>query len=104
MVEGIISLVIAIICLVYSIFAFQEKGPLLSTMYFIAKDKEQYKMENKKEYQFVATIFLLIAIIFAVSSIGVIFNIAWVSKISYGIMFVLVVYAFIISVKHVTRK
>lgn len=99
MLLGIICLIFSVACLVYSVFAFQEKGPLLTTMYFISNEEKRTKMKTKQEYRFVATTFLLISILLAVSGIGEIFSIVWISKITIALCVVLVIYAFFMSVK-----
>lgn len=104
MFDGIIYLVISVACLVYSLFAFQEKGPLLMTTYFVASPKEREKMKNKKMYRFVATVSLTIAVATGIGGLGEIFNIAWTDKITMAILLVLVVYVFVASIKYSIKK
>lgn len=104
MLEGIICLVASIGCFVYSLFAFQQKGPLLTTMYYIANSEERAKMKTKKEYYFLAKIFLLISIALAVISIGEIFKLQWALKVAIVVLIITVVYGFTISIKDAIRK
>ncbi|RDY27746.1 DUF3784 domain-containing protein [Romboutsia weinsteinii] len=104
MLSGIIYLVISVACLVYSLFAFQEKGPLLMTTYFVASPKEREKMKNRKEYRFVATVFITIAVATGIAGLGEIFNIAWAYKVTMAILLVLVVYVIVVSIKDSIKK
>lgn len=104
MISVIICSVLAIACFIYSAFAFQQKGPLLSTMYFIANKEERKKMKTKKNYYFVATVFLGIAIIFSTITIGIILNLPWIHKLTLSLTFVLVVYVIVASFKSEIKK
>ncbi|MGL5756474.1 MAG: hypothetical protein ACRCYC_14175 [Paraclostridium sp.] len=104
MLIGIICLIFSIACLIYSLFAFQQKGPLLSTMYFISNTEERSRMKTKKKYEFIATTFLLISILLGLMSIGAMFAITWVSILTIAIGILTVVYAFVVSIKYSLQK
>lgn len=42
MIEGIICLIMAVIFFIYSLFAFKQKGPLLTSMYYISNTMDFY--------------------------------------------------------------
>lgn len=104
MLMGIICLIFSIACLIYSLFAFQQKGPLLTTMYFVSNTEERAKMKTEKEYQSVATTSLLISILLGLISIGDMFAIGWVLSLTIVIGTLAVVYAFVISRKYSIPK
>lgn len=69
----IISVVIGSIsvgCFVYAMYAFREKGPILMNEYILATSEEKRKqarmdpLKRKKDYHYVAKIFLCLSIIF----------------------------------------
>jgi ABC-type polysaccharide/polyol phosphate export permease len=75
----IISILIGLIataCLIYSIFAFQEKGPILDNKYLLATDEERRKIahqstsETKKDYRTTAIGFFWISVMFYLLCIG----------------------------------
>jgi|GEM_PF-851416 len=72
---------IALACFIYSVFAFQERGPILDNKYLLATDEErrQIKGQNpettKKDYRSTAIVFLGISIMFFLFCAGCIFNI-----------------------------
>lgn len=104
MLMGIICLIFSLACLIYSLFAFQEKGPLLTTMYFISNTEERAEMKTEKEYQFVATTSLLISILLGLMSIGDMFAIGWVLTLTIVIGILTVTYAFVVSRKYSIKK
>ena len=104
MLLGITCAVLAIACLIYSVSAYQQKGPLLSTMYFVANKKERQRMKTKVEYYFIATVFSGIAIIFGSIAIGILFNLHWIQKFIIGFSLVLAVYVIVGSIKSEIKK
>lgn len=104
MLEGIICLIISVAFFVYSIFAFNQKGPLLTTMYYIANAEERAKMKTKKEYHFMAKTYLLLSIAVAVMSLGYIFDVKGTTKIAMVILFITVIYTFTVSIKNSINK
>ena len=94
----------AIACLIYSVFAFQQKGPLLTTMYLIATQEERKKMKTKAEYYFVGTVFLWTAILFTTIPIGMLFNLTWMAKLTIVIAVVLAIYVLVVSIKSEVEK
>ena len=104
MVSVIICAVLATACLVYSVFAFQQKGPLLTTMYLIADLEERNKMKTKTEYYFVGSVFLGLSILFATVLIGIRFNLPWMAKLTIGFALVLAVYVLVVFIKNEIRK
>lgn len=104
MLDGIICLVASIGCLIYSLCAFQQRGPLLTTLYYIASSKERSKMKTKKEYHFVAKVFLLISIAFGAMFIGEILKIQWALNVAILVLIITAVYVLIISVKDSIKK
>ncbi|UNC92087.1 hypothetical protein [Candidatus Contubernalis alkaliaceticus] len=94
----IVVAIIGFVCLVYSIFAFQQKGPLLTTMYFLVNPEERKKMKTKTEYLFVATVYLGIAIMFFSILIGELFNLSWMPKVTIIFAIFLVIYVIVASI------
>lgn len=75
--------ILALTCLIYSIFAFHERGPILDNKYLLATDEERRKIARqspettKKDYHNTAIVFLGISImlfLFCISCILTIFN------------------------------
>lgn len=104
MIGAIILAFIAVACLIYSIIAFQEKGPMLTTIYLLANPKQRNNMKTKENYTFVAIVFLMLSIIFFLTSIGVFFNLTWVLKVMIGLSIILGVYAVAFSIRSEARK
>ena len=78
----VISILIGLIatsCLIYSIFAFHEKGPILDNKYILATDEERRRIAHqspevtKKDYRTTAIGFFWISVIFYLLCIGCIF-------------------------------
>lgn len=99
----IITAAIAIFCLVYSLFAFQEKGPLLTTIYLVSSPGVRKKMDTKKSYRIVAVVFLGLAITFFSVSAGMLFNISWMPRVIIGFAVIICIYAIVVSVQYETR-
>lgn len=104
MVEGIICLIMAIIFFIYSLFAFKQKGPLLTTMYYISNAEDRAKMKTKKEYYLVAKTFLLLSITLLLISVGEIFKIQWTLTAAIIVIIFTVIYTFVVSVKNTIKK
>lgn len=104
MIGVIIVVFIAFACLVYAFFAFQEKGPLLTTLYFVATQEQRKKMKTRERYRFVATVFLFLSIIFFLISIGILLNLVWMPKVILGLAVILGIYAVVASIRDETRK
>lgn len=104
MVEGIICLIMAIIFFIYSLFAFQQKGPLLTTMYYISNAEDRAKMKTKEEYYLVAKTFLLLSITLLLISVGEIFKIQWTLTAAIIVIIFTVIYTFVVSVKNTIKK
>jgi len=80
----IISIILglfAFACLIYSIFAFHERGPILDNKYLLATDEErrQITIQNpeitKKDYRNTAIVFLGISIMIFLFCAGCVFAI-----------------------------
>ncbi len=78
---AIILGLIALSCFVYSIFAFQERGPILDNKYLLATDEERRQIARqspevtKKDYHATAIVFLGLSIMFLLICTSCILNI-----------------------------
>ncbi len=104
MIGAIILAFIAVACLTYSIIAFQEKGPLLTTIYLLANPKQRNNMKTKGNYTFVAIVYLMLSILFFLMSIWIFFNLTWVPKVLIGLSIILGVFAVAFSIRSEARK
>ncbi|MCW3491609.1 hypothetical protein [Dethiobacter alkaliphilus] len=50
MIAAIVFALLGFACLVYSIYAYKEKGPLISSIYFVAAPAQREKMKTKENY------------------------------------------------------
>jgi len=93
--------ILALACLVYSIFAFHEKGPILDNKYLLATDEERRQIARqsqeitKKDYRNTAIMFLGLSIMLCLVCIGCIFTIL---NMSYQIFYILVVICAVILI------
>lgn len=104
MIEGIICLIMSIIFFIYSLFAFKQKGPLLTTMYYISNVEDRVKMKTKKEYHFIAKTYLLLSITLVLISVGEIFKIQWTFTAAIIVIIFTVIYTFVVSAKNTIKK
>jgi len=98
MIAGIVLVIIAAACLIYACFAYAKKGPLLSTMYFIATPSEKQKMKSQREYRFIATTFLLLAIVLFVFGLFFLTRIEWLKTAGNAAIIVTVFFTIIGSI------
>lgn len=104
MIIPIILAVIAVVCLIYSITAFQKKGPLLTTIYLLANPEQRSKMKTKSNYIFVAVAFLIISVMFFLASVGTFLNLSWMYNVIIGLAFILIIYAIAFSIRSETKN
>jgi len=104
MVAGIVLIIIAAACFTYACFAYAKKGPLLSTMYFIATPSKKQEMKSQREYRFVATTFILLAIVLFVFGLFFLTEIEWLKTVAYAAIGATVLYTIIGSIITERRK
>lgn len=104
MIEGIICLIMAVIFFIYSLFAFKQKGPLLTSMYYISNAEDRAKMKTKKEYHLVAKTYLLLSIALLLVALGEIFKIQWTFTTAIIVIIFTVIYTFVVSAKNTINK
>lgn len=101
MAELIISVIcalLAVLCLIYGIFAWQYRGPILMNKYLFASEEEkrtlarQSKEERNADYRYAAKISFGIALMWFLAGLGIIIDtrIMWLAVI---MAIVLVIYA-----------
>lgn len=100
----IIFSIIAILCLFYSVMAFQERGPLLTSEYIVSTSEERKKLKTKTEFHFIATVFLGLGILSIVMTVWIATNIKWLSQLAFCIVVIIVIYAVVGSAKSLNRK
>ncbi len=99
----IVLAVVSIGLFIYSMFLFQEKGPIPTTLYILAKPEERKKMKTKAEYNFTGIVMLTISINFFLMSVMTIFNITWLTKVIILIWVLLVIYVLIYAIKELSN-
>ena len=103
-VGAIILVVIAIVCFLISYFQFNEKGFLLNNAYIYASKQEREKMEKKLHYRQSSVTFLLIGIIFLLSSVDMILQTEWLIYCIIMIAVAAIIYAIFSSITIENRK
>ncbi|SET08955.1 protein of unknown function [Natronincola peptidivorans] len=93
--------VAAIGLFIYSVFLFQEKGPIPTTFYMLAKPEERKRMKTKAEYRFTGIVMLTLSVIFLLKAIMITFSIAWLSKVIIAISIILVIYILIYAIREI---
>lgn len=75
---GILVIVIGAASLLYSlVYAFRQRGPLLTKFYFDAKPHQREAMKTPANYRFIGVIFLLIAAMFLFAGPVIFFELTW---------------------------
>lgn len=100
----VVCFVLAAACIVYSVFAFQEKGPLLATTFFVGTPQEREKMKTKAGYRFVASVFLWIGLLLLLAAMAMIFSIQWIFTLIIVLGVLLAVYAIIAGIRTETKN
>ncbi len=94
----VICALLAVLCLIYGIFAWHYRGPILMNKYLLASEEEkrtltrQPKEERNADYRYAAKISFGIALIWFLAGLGIIIDIRimWLAVIT---AIVLVIYA-----------
>jgi hypothetical protein len=80
--------------LVCSTISFLQRGPVLSTLFFVSNKKEKEKMKTRKNYYFCGFVFALIGIGFLLLGISALLRVTILTYIS-AILFTLIAIAVI---------
>lgn len=99
MAASIILGVITIACIIYTIMAFCQKGPILTPRYFTANKEDRKKLKTKSEYYFIAIIFVGVTVLCAALFFNMLFNVMWLVRIAIGVAIAMVIFAVIVSVR-----
>lgn len=92
-------LFIAIVSLLFSILGFSGKEIIINNTYTQAGEEERKKM-NKKAYRLQsAIIFLLIAVLSLVNALRFIYNVKWITYVSFIVLISIVIFYFLSSKK-----
>ena len=65
----IILIILTLACGIYSFFAWQCKGPILTNNYIWLSEYERKGIDKKKEYRHAATVFGILSLVFASDAI-----------------------------------
>jgi len=98
MLSAILLACVSIGLFIYSIFLFQGKGPIPTTLYMLAKPEERKKMKNKAEYRFTGIVMLTLSLNFILMAMKIIFSIGWISKVIIVIFIGLSVYVLVYAI------
>jgi len=101
---------LALACLIYSIFAFHERGPIIDNKYLLATDEERRQIARqspeitKKDYRNTATVFLGLSITLFLFCFGCIFTIFNLSSRIFNIMVgicavILIIYCLVMRIR-----
>lgn len=96
---AVILFLIAAFAFFMSALSFMERGILFNNAYIYASKEEREAMNKKPHYRQSAIVFLLIASIFLLNGISVLFNIDWIFYIVIGVVLTTLAYAIISSIK-----
>lgn len=99
MLIALLLVTLSICLLVFSLFLFQQRGPIPTTLYMLASKEEREKMKTKAEYRFVGTVVLMLSFAFLLSAIAVWFSISWLYKVVLVICVVLVTYTIATTIR-----
>lgn len=89
---------------IYSVFLFQEKGPIPTTLYMLAKPEDRKKMKTKAEYRFTGIVMLTISMNYLLMAIMIIFSIVWLKKIVIATWVILVIYVLIYAIREIVKS
>lgn len=94
---GIIIGCVAVVGFIYSIFLFQEKGPILTNTYLLFSEEERKKMkiDIHKEYKETAHIYFLLSLAFLMVSLATLTLISWLFFLAILILIIVAVFALI---------
>ncbi|MFZ7121835.1 MAG: DUF3784 domain-containing protein [Eubacteriaceae bacterium] len=105
MLIAVLLVIISISSFVYSVFLFQEKGPIPTTMYILGKPEDRKQMKTKAEYRFTGIVMLSISVIFLMEAMSIFFSIDWILNVVIFISIALAVSALFYSIiEEVKRK
>lgn len=99
-----ILFVIAMSSFVISYFHFKEKGFLLNNAYIYASGEERKKMDKRPHYKQSSIVFFFIGIIFLLNAIDTILKTGWLFYIILTVIFIVIIYAVISSIKIEMKK
>ena len=89
---------ISIFLFFMSVRSFMEKGFLFNNAYIYASKEEREKINKKPYYHQSAIVFLLIAFIFLLNAIAVLFKVNWLFYIVVAVVIVTLIYAVVSSI------
>jgi hypothetical protein len=102
---GIIILgMLTVICLIISISQFWEKGFLFNNAYLYASKSERENMDKSPYYKQSAVVFLLLSIVFLLTTLQLIFEANWFFYIILAVVIATIIFAVVSSVKIEKRK
>lgn len=100
----IFYLIITILCIIYAVCIFFEKGPLLSVSYFMMDKEMKKKMKTREECRFLCMIFAGIASLTVWMTIAEWTKAEWMGKFILVWAIILVLFIFIQSLRKVLKK
>lgn len=100
-ITGVVLGLVAIVGIIYSIFLFREKGPILTNTFLLFTEEERKKMkiDMHKEYRQTAIVYMMLSMGLFFSSIATLTMISWFFAIAIVLIVILIVYTIVSWIK-----
>ncbi len=99
----VFTIALSLICFIISYFQFHERGILLNNAYIYLPMKDRENLYKKPYYFQSGTVFLLLGIMFLITSLEIIFLTTWLMYFVF-IDFILVICYAIVSTVHIKKS